>query len=78
MDTNPAQHDEDDQRFTADLVRGAERIAEVLAEILGEPVSADQVYYWHKKKRWPFTKHGADLIASRKKLHSHGRKLTAD
>jgi hypothetical protein len=73
MDTN--QHDEGD--VAGDLLVGASRIAEYISTLINEPVGEDDVYYFRKTGKWPIGKNGADLIASRKRLNRHGRKIAA-
>jgi hypothetical protein len=74
MDTNQLHHEGD---FAGDLLVGATRIAEHISELVGEPVRAADVYYFKKMKKWPIGKHGAELIASRKRLARHAQKITA-
>ena len=74
MDTN---QDEGDERLAGDLLIGATRIAEHISVLIGEPVDEDDVYYFRRAGKWPIGKHGAELIASRKKLNRHAQKITA-
>ena len=75
MDPNPQQHDEGDERLAADLLVGANAIRSYLV-YLGMPDDVD-VYYERRAGRWPIGKHGANLIASKKRLARHAEKITA-
>jgi hypothetical protein len=66
---------ENDPRFTADLLRGAERIAAFLRE-LGEEVEPADIYYIRKSKKYPIGRHGRDLIASKRQLMRHAKKIS--
>jgi hypothetical protein len=75
MDTNQLHHEGD---FAGDrLLRGAARIAAYISGLLGEPVDEADVYYYKRTGKWPIGKHGAELIASTKRLNRHAQKITA-
>jgi hypothetical protein len=74
MDTTQQQDDE--RRIAGDVLIGATRIAEHISVLVGEPVDEDDVYYFKRVKKWPIGKHGAELIASRKKLNKHADRIT--
>ena len=76
METNSAQQDDGDDRLAGDLLVGAARIAEHLSVLVGEPVDRDKIYYFHRAGKWPIGKHGAELIASKRKLARHADKIT--
>jgi hypothetical protein len=65
----------DDERFTADLLRGATRIAAYLRE-LGEDVEPGNVYYLRKSGKYPIGRHGGELIASKRQLARHAKKIS--
>jgi hypothetical protein len=64
---------EEDQ--AGDLLRGAEKIAAFLRE-LGEDVKPEDVYYLRRSGKCPIGKHYADLIASKRQLSKHARKIS--
>jgi hypothetical protein len=70
------QREQSNERFAGDLLRGAHRIGAFISS-LGFDVTTDGVYYLHKKKSWPISKYGKDLIASKSKLTRHAHKLTS-
>jgi hypothetical protein len=56
----------------ADLMRGADSIAAFLRGLLGDPkVTGKTVYYWHRCRKIPAGKVGADIIASKSVLREH-------
>jgi len=69
MDQN--QHDDGSGRPADDLLRGAAAIGAFIG------VDEDEVYYIARTKKWPIGKDGAQLIASKKRLSNHARKITA-
>jgi hypothetical protein len=60
-----------EERVADDILRGA---AEIAAELGVEPMD---VYYLHKTKRYPISKLGKILIASRRQLRRTHRALTS-
>jgi hypothetical protein len=66
----------DNERFAADLLRGAERIAAYLNELGEEDVEPQDVYYIKKSGKYPIGRHGRDLIASKRQLRNHSRKIS--
>ena len=66
---------ENDQRFAADLLRGAARISAFLRE-LGEDVAPEDIYYIKKSGKYPIGRHGRDLIASKRQLMRHAKKIS--
>jgi hypothetical protein len=66
---------ENDQRFAADLLRGAARIAAYLKE-LGEEVEPEDIYYIKKSGKYPIGRHGRELIASKRQLMRHAKKIS--
>jgi hypothetical protein len=66
---------ENDQRFAADLLRGSVRIAAFLRE-LGEDVKPEDIYYIRRSRKYPIGRHGRDLIASKRQLTRHARKIS--
>ena len=69
--------DQADERFTADLPRGAERIAKFLNELGEEDIAPGDVYYLRRTQKYPIGKHGGELIASKSRLARHAKKITA-
>jgi hypothetical protein len=65
----------DNERFTADLLRGAARIAAYLRE-LGEDVEPGNIYYLKKSGKYPIGRHGGELIASKRQLARHAKKIS--
>ena len=57
-----------------DVLLGAKSIAEHITA-LGFPVDESDIYYLHRAKKWPFNKYGVFLIASKRRLTSHAKKL---
>jgi hypothetical protein len=72
VDDNTNQPDEG---AAGDLLLGATRIAEHISTLVGETVNEGDVYYAHKTGKWPIGKLGAGLIASKRRLASHGNKI---
>jgi hypothetical protein len=66
---------ENDQRFAADLLRGAVRISAFLRE-LGEEVEPEDIYYLKRSGKYPIGRHGRELIASKRQLTRHARKIS--
>jgi hypothetical protein len=61
----------------ADLLFGAGEIAAFLSELLGRPVSIDEVYYGgsgRSKANWPIGRLGRGYAASKRALTNHVRK----
>ena len=72
MDTS---HQPDEVSALADdVLLGAKNIAEHITA-LGFPVDETDVYYLHRAKKWPFNKYGVFLIASKRRLNQHVKKL---
>jgi len=67
---------QNDERFAADLLRGAVRISAFLRE-LGEEVEPADVYYIKKSGKYPIGRHGRDLIASKRQLTRHAKKISS-
>jgi hypothetical protein len=65
-----------EQTIAADLLIGAEKICEYI-QALGFNATVDTVYYAKKTGRWPITKHGNTLLASKSKLTRHARSILA-
>jgi hypothetical protein len=65
------QLEKSEETLASDLLRGARRIGEFIG------ATEDQVYYLHRSRKWPIGKLGKDLIASKTRLASHARKITA-
>jgi hypothetical protein len=73
----PNDTESSDERFAADLLRGAPKIAAFLKELgwgKGEP---DEPYYAHRVKSWPIGKIGKNLVASKTALARHARRVTS-
>ena len=66
----------DSERFTADLLRGAARIAAYLKELGEEDVEPQNVYYLKKTGKYPIGRHKGELIASKRQLRNHSRKIS--
>jgi hypothetical protein len=67
---------EDDRRFAADLLRGAAAIAAFLNELGETDVTSGSVYYLRKAKKYPIGRHAGELIASKRQLARHARKIS--
>jgi hypothetical protein len=67
----------ENERFAADLLRGAARIAAYLKELGEEEVEPEDVYYLKKSGKYPIGRHGRDLIASKRQLSRHARKISS-
>jgi hypothetical protein len=76
-DTGSSRSDDSDhQRQPADdVLLGATRIAAHLAELLGVPTTAADVYYALRANKLPIGKYGALLIASKRRLARHADEL---
>jgi len=64
-----------DDRFTADLLRGAAAIAAYLNELGETDVKPGNVYYLRKTSKYPIGRHGGELIASKRQLARHLKKI---
>jgi hypothetical protein len=70
----PPEDDESVERLAGDVLLGAKSIAEYITS-LGFPVTETDIYYLHRMKKWPFSKYGAFLVASKRRLTSHAEQL---
>ena len=73
----PLDDDDEADRLAGDLLLGATRIARHISVLVGKPVDEGDVYYYRRAGKWPSGKHGAELIASKRRLNRHAQKLTA-
>jgi hypothetical protein len=67
----------DGDRFAADLLRGAVRIAAYLNELGETDVKPENVYYLRKSSKYPIGRHGGELIASKRQLARHAKKISS-
>jgi hypothetical protein len=65
-----------DDRFSADLLRGAARIAAYLKELGEVDVEPGNVYYLKKSGKYPIGRHKGELIASKRQLARHAKKIS--
>ena len=73
-DTGGSSRPPDSAAVADDVLLGASTIAKHITS-LGFPVDEDDVYYLHRAKKWPFNKYGVFLIASKRRLTRHAKKL---
>ena len=66
----------DNERFAADLLRGAVAIAAYLNELGETDVKPGNVYYIKKCQKYPIGRHGGELIASKRQLTKHAKKIS--
>ena len=66
----------DNERFAADLLRGAVAIAAYLNELGETDVKPGNVYYLRKTSKYPIGRHRGELIASKAQLRRHARKIS--
>jgi len=72
----PDDQPETDERFVADLLRGAVAIAAYLNELGETDVKPGNVYYLRKTSKYPIGRHRGELIASKRQLARHARKIS--
>ena len=65
----------ENERFVADLLRGAAAIAAFLNELGETDVRPGNVYYLRKSGKYPIGRHGGELIASKRQLTKHAKNI---
>lgn len=61
----------------ADFLLGAEPLAAFLTTLLGQHVTVNQTYHWHKQKLIPTGKFGDQIVASKDELRRHFARLAS-
>jgi hypothetical protein len=71
-----SNNEQADQEFLSDLLRGADAISAFIRELGETHIKPQNVYYLKRSGKYPIARHGRELVASKRQLTRHARKIS--